>query len=131
MVLSPNSYYLSRTLLNLAQYFNITTPQNLSETIALQQVMGVSRALPSNGFAPPPEATMMIDYIINNSQGVYPIIKKVTNNDKNLLDKISENYLRANSATQNNLPKVLKIIYAGLENDVSSQQMRRLANQKK
>lgn len=126
MVLSPNSYYLSRTLLNLAQYFNITTPQNLSETIALQQVMGASRALPSNGFAPPPEATMMIDYIINNSQGVYPIIKKVTNNDKNLLDKISENYLRANSATQNNLPKVLKIIYAGLENDVSSQ-MRRLA----
>lgn len=125
--MATNSFYLARALGNLAQYFDITTSHDLSETIALQQVLGVRKAIPINGLRPPPEVTTIIELLLNTSEGVYPINYKINDRDKNLLNKLSEQFGklseqfgRNTNANQRNLERILKIYHSGAENDVPS-----------
>ena len=81
-----DNFYLARTINGLANYFQLTTTSNVSETIALQQVTGLTSRLPNNSLRPPEAARQIIDLLINTSEGALTIRDVPTNS---LLQRMS------------------------------------------
>lgn len=112
-----NGIYLSNVLNQVAPYFDLQTSQDLSETIALQQLRGINRT-PSNSLRPPRIITDFVDILLNTSSGVYST-KQIEDNSAFLIQKLEELYTSSQDtantqvgrSTQERINRFLKVLY--------------------
>jgi len=140
-----NGFYLANVIHKMAPYFQLNSAEDVSRTIALQQVVGARNSVPSQNFQPPREIVTLVDLITNTSEGAYQVhnspggsaglLTKITElitgtgannaNSLNSTQVINQSATGANnqagtvSATQR-LGELFQIYYAGTESEAGS-----------
>lgn len=93
-----DNFYIARAIRNMAQYYNLTTPRDVSANIAFQQIQGFTGVYPNEDLAPDPIVTTLIDLMINTSTGALPVKDKDGKN-QDLLSFLTTFSSRASQAT--------------------------------
>jgi hypothetical protein len=92
-----DNFYIARAIRNMAQYYNLTTPRDVSANIAFQQIQGFTGVYPNEELAPDPIVTTLIDLMVNTSTGALPV-KDSSNKNQDLISYLTTFSSRAGQA---------------------------------
>jgi hypothetical protein len=116
-----NGFYLANVIHKMAPYFQLNSAEDVSRTIALQQVVGARNSVPSQNFQPPREIVTLVDLITNTSEGAYQVHNS-PGGSAGLLTKITEliTGTGANNANSLNSTQVINQSATGANNQAGT-----------
>jgi hypothetical protein len=113
---------VQRAINNLAPFFQLTTPQLVSETIALQSITGLGDVVPNSTFRPSRNVALLIDTLLNTTEGGIPVLQGTVEGAESIVRKLQEystptgpSATDANSEELRRFASLFKIYHGGPE----------------
>lgn len=109
----------AKSVNRLSPYFQVSTPQDLSATVALQELQGFSNSIPNEALRPSEEVTRLIDLVINTSEGSLTTKELVSNLGTTLQGANNQNPVATSGNVGERFRNLIQIHYAGSTSDRS------------